>query len=60
MQDKNTLGRGQHRLQIIMVCLAFGKHNKKSKNKFTTLKNAFIETFEELGGVDNLVEWATA
>ena len=29
-----------------------------SKNKFTTLKNAFIETFEELGGVDNLVEWA--
>ena len=31
-----------------------------SKNKFTTLKNAFIETFEELGGVDNLVEWARA
>ena len=31
-----------------------------SKNKFTTLKNAFIETFEELGGVDNLVEWAGA
>ena len=29
-----------------------------SKNKFTTLRNAFIETFEELGGVDNLVEWA--
>ena len=31
-----------------------------SKNKFTTLKNAFIETLEELGGVDNLVEWARA
>ena len=31
-----------------------------SKNKFTTLKNAFIETFEEIGGVDNLVEWARA
>ena len=31
-----------------------------SKNKFTTLKNAFIETCEELGGVDNLVEWAKA
>ena len=31
-----------------------------SKNKFTTLKNAFIETFEELGGVVNLVEWARA
>ena len=31
-----------------------------SKNKFTTLKNAFIETFEELGGVNNLVEWAKA
>ena len=26
----------------------------------TTLKNAFIETFEELDGVDNLVEWARA
>ena len=31
-----------------------------SKNKFTALKNAFIETFEELDGVDNLVEWARA
>ena len=31
-----------------------------SKNKFTTLKNAFIETFEELGEVDNLVEWTRA
>ncbi len=31
-----------------------------SKNKFTTLKNTFIEAFEELGGVDNLVEWARA
>ena len=31
-----------------------------SKNKFTTLKSAFIEAFEELGGVDNLVEWAKA
>ena len=29
-----------------------------SKNKFTTLKNTFIEDFEELGEVDNLVEWA--
>ena len=29
-----------------------------SKNKFTTLKNTFIEAFEELGEVDNLVEWA--
>ena len=29
-----------------------------SKNKFTTLKAAFIEAFEEIGGVDNLVEWA--
>ena len=27
-----------------------------SKNKFTTLKNTFIEAFEELGEVDNLVE----
>ena len=29
-----------------------------SKNKFTTLKSAFIEAFEEIGGVDNLIEWA--
>ena len=29
-----------------------------SKNKLTTLKNTFIEDFEELGEVDNLVEWA--
>ena len=29
-----------------------------SKNKFTTLKAAFIEAFEEIGGVDNLIEWA--
>ena len=28
-----------------------------SRNKFTTLKSAFIEAFEELGGVDNLIEW---
>ena len=31
-----------------------------SKNKFTTLKNAFIETLDELCGVDNLVKWARA
>jgi hypothetical protein len=30
----------------------------ESKNQFTTLKSAFIEAFEEIGGVDNLVEWA--
>ena len=29
-----------------------------SKNRFTTLKSAFIDAFEEIGGVDNLVEWA--
>ena len=29
-----------------------------SKNKFTTLKSTFIEAFEEIGGVGNLVEWA--
>ena len=29
-----------------------------TKNQFTTLKSAFIEAFEELGGADNLVEWA--
>ena len=28
-----------------------------SKNKFTTLKSAFIEAFEEIGGVDNLFKW---
>ena len=29
-----------------------------SRNKFETLKSAFIEAFEEIGGVDNLIEWA--
>jgi hypothetical protein len=29
-----------------------------SRNQFTTLKSAFIDAFEEIGGVDNLVEWA--
>ena len=29
-----------------------------SRNKFTTLKSAFIDAFEEIGGVDNLIEWA--
>ena len=29
-----------------------------SRNKFATLKSAFIEAFEEIGGVDNLIEWA--
>jgi hypothetical protein len=29
-----------------------------SKNQFTTLKSAFIDAFEEIGGVDNLVKWA--
>ena len=31
---------------------------KGSKNKFTTLKQAFLDAFEELGGVEGLVEWA--
>jgi len=31
---------------------------KGSKNKFTELKEAFLEAFEELGGVDGLVKWA--
>jgi hypothetical protein len=30
----------------------------ESMNKFTTLKAAFIEAFEEIGGVDNLIEWS--
>jgi hypothetical protein len=31
---------------------------KGSKNKFTLLKNAFLEAFEEIGGKDALVKWA--
>jgi len=31
---------------------------KGAINKFTSLKNAFLEAFEELGGVKGLVEWA--
>jgi hypothetical protein len=28
------------------------------KNKFTSLKQSFLDAFEELGGVDGLVKWA--
>lgn len=28
------------------------------KNKFTTLKDAFLKAFQELGGVKGLVDWA--
>ena len=31
---------------------------KGSKNKFTNLKAAFLEAFEELGGAEGLWEWA--
>ncbi len=51
--NRNSIGR--------FVAGSSGNPNGRplgSKNKFTTLRNAFIETFEELGGVDNLVEWA--
>jgi len=37
-----------------------GSPRGRSKNKFTILKNAFIDAFEELGGVDNLVKRAKA
>ena len=30
---------------------------KGSLNKFTTLKNAFLEAFERTGGTDTLTEW---
>jgi len=29
-----------------------------SKNKFTTLKAAFLQTFEDLGGTEELTRWA--
>lgn len=31
---------------------------KGTLNKFTTLKTAFLDAFEKMGGVDGLVEWA--
>lgn len=31
---------------------------KGTLNKFTTLKQVFLDAFERLGGVDRLVEWA--
>ena len=31
---------------------------KGSQNKFTSLRDSFLEAFEELGGKDGLVEWA--
>lgn len=37
-----------------------GGRPKGSKNKFTNLKNAFLEAFysEELGGTQGLIDWA--
>jgi hypothetical protein len=32
---------------------------KRSVNKFTNLKNAFLEVFERLGGIDGLEKFAT-
>ena len=32
---------------------------KGSKNKFTNLKEAFLQAFEQTGGVLGLVEWIT-
>jgi len=29
-----------------------------SKNKYTNLKNVFLQVFEEIGGADGLKEWA--
>ena len=52
-KNKNSMGR--------FVQVSSGNPNGwpvGSKNKFTTLKSAFIEAFEEIGGVENLVEWA--
>ncbi len=31
---------------------------KGTKNKFTTLKKAFLETFENMGGAEGLLQWA--
>ena len=30
---------------------------KGSLNRFTNLKNAFLEAFERIGGIDSLTEW---
>ena len=30
---------------------------KGSLNRFTNLKNAFLEAFERTGGIDSLTEW---
>tara|TARA_B100001964_G_scaffold180581_1_gene199530 strand:- start:191 stop:526 length:336 start_codon:yes stop_codon:yes gene_type:complete len=29
-----------------------------SRNRFTALKESFVEAFDRIGGIDNLVEWA--
>ena len=31
---------------------------KGTMNKFTTLKDAFLKAFEQLGGIDELVKWS--
>jgi len=35
-----------------------GGRPKGSKNKFTSLRDSFIEVFDRLGGVDGLYDWA--
>lgn len=36
-----------------------GKGRKKgSKNKFTTLKQSFLDAFQDIGGTDTLSRWA--
>lgn len=32
---------------------------KGSKNKFTDLKNAFLQVFDKLGGVEGFFQWAS-
>ncbi len=34
-----------------------GGRPKGSKNKFTTLKQAFLDAFEDIGGAEELVKW---
>ncbi len=32
---------------------------KGSKDKFTSLKESFLETYQEIGGTEALTEWAS-
>ena len=47
-------------IKNLQLAWAKRRTRKGIPNRFTSLKAAFLEAFDRLGGVDGLVEWASA